>query len=151
MKKNTLLVLIFFVFLLCCNFLKNPIREGQVSGPVVDPKGGSGGKTPWKVSVDTKGDLVFSYIDKEISKLTKAGEWSSQRCRAGMWNLRDSRIGIPGRGDINLHTDGWFRALNYNAPELTAGRHKITDYGKGGWAGRNLWYGGSAGGRLHRG
>ena len=151
MKKNTLLVLIFFVFLLCCNFLKNPIREGQVSGTVVDPKGGSGGKTPWKVSVDTKGDLVFSYNDKEISKLTKAGEWSSQRCRAGMWNLRDSRIGIPGRGDINLHTDGWFRALNYNAPELTAGRHKAEDYGKGGWAGRNLWYAGSSGGRLHRG
>ena len=151
MKKNTLLVLIFFVFLLCCNFLKNPIREGQVSGTVVDPKGGSGGKTPWKVGVDTKGDLVFSYNDKEISKLTKAGEWSSPRCRAGMWNLRDSRIGIPGRGDINLHTDGWFRALNYNAPELTAGRHKAEDYGKGGWAGRNLWYAGSSGGRLHRG
>ena len=151
MKKNTLLVLIFFAFLLCCNFLKNPIREGQISGSVIDTKGGSGGKTPWKVNVDTKGDLVFTYADKEISKLTKTGEWSSPRCKAGLWNLRDSRIGIPGRGDINLHTDGWFRALNYNAPELTAGRHKIADYGKGGFAGRNLWYGGSAGGRLHRG
>ena len=151
MKKNTLFILIVLVFLFVCNFLGNPLREGQVSGSIIDTAGGSGGKTPWKVNVDTKGDLVFSYNDKEISKLTKAGEWSSQRCRAGMWNLRDSRIGIPGRGDINLHTDGWFRALNYNAPELTAGRHKITDYGKGGWAGRNLWYGGSAGGRLHRG
>ena len=54
MKKNTLLVLIFFVFLLCCNFLKNTIREGQVSGTVIDTKGGSAGKTPWKVGVDTK-------------------------------------------------------------------------------------------------
>ena len=70
MKKNTLLVLIFFAFLLCCNFLKNPLREGQVSASVINTKGGSGGKTPWKVNVDTKGDLVFSYNDKVISKLT---------------------------------------------------------------------------------
>ena len=96
------ILFILFAILLFCNLLHNPIREGQVSGTIIDPAGGSGGKTPWKVNVDTKGDLVFSYNDKTVSKLTKKGEWSSDRCKIGMWNIRDSRIGIPGRNDINL-------------------------------------------------
>ena len=65
MKKNILFIL--FAIFLFCNILYNPLREGQVSGTIIDTAGGSAGKTPWKVNVDTKGDLVFSYNDKTSS------------------------------------------------------------------------------------
>ena len=97
------------------------------------------------------GDLFFSYGGKEVAKISRDGEVSSLKCKCGMWDLRDSRIGIKGRNDLNLHTDGWFRSLNYDSPEVSAGRHKFSDYKKGGFAGKELWYGGSIGGKLHRG
>lgn len=112
---------------------------------------GFAGDKNWKVTIDEGGDLVFNHNGKTVTKITKQGEIVSTKCKCGMWNLRDSRIGIPGRNDMNLHKDGWFRALNYGAPEITAGRHKHGDYTKGGFAGKELWYGGSIGGRLHRG
>ena len=114
-------------------------------------EGLAGGDKNWKVTIDQGGDLVFNHKGKTVTKITKQGEIVSKKCKCGMWNLRDSRIGIPGRNDMNLHTDGWFRALNYGAPEVSAGRHKHGDYTKGGFAGKQLWYGGSIGGKLHRG
>ena len=105
----------------------------------------------WKVKPSLQGDLVFSYGEREVAKITRDGELSSLKCNCGMWDLRDSRIGIKGRKDLNLHTDGWFRALKYDSPEISAGRHKHHDYTSGGFAGKELWYGGSVGGKLHRG
>jgi hypothetical protein len=114
-------------------------------------EGFADGDKNWKVTIDKGGDLVFNHKGKTVTKITKQGEIVSKKCKCGMWNLRDSRIGIPGRNDMNLHTDGWFRSLNYGAPEITAGRHSHRDYTKGGFAGKELWYGGSIGGRLHKG
>ena len=105
----------------------------------------------WKVKPSMNGDLVFLYGGKEVAKISSDGELSSLKRKCGMWNLRDSRIGIKGRNDLNLHTDGWFRVLNYDSPEISAGLHKFMDYKKGGFAGKELWYGGSVGGKLHRG
>ena len=93
-----------------------------------------------KIEIDEKtGDLVFNHKGQTKSKLTKTGEWSSDSRKCGSWNIRKDRIGILGRGDIHLHTDGWQRAVTYDAP--------YTSYNKGGFAGRELWYGGSAGGK----
>jgi hypothetical protein len=108
-------------------------------------------KGNWKVKPSMSGDLVFSYGGKEVAKISSEGELSSLKRKCGMWDLRDSRIGIKGRNDLNLHTDGWFRVLNYDSPEVSAGLHKFTDYKRGGLAGKELWYAGSIGGKLHRG
>ena len=45
-----------------------------------------------------------------------------------------------------LHTDGVFRCFKYNAPEFSG---KVGDFSNGGFAGRELWYAGSAGGKLN--
>ena len=58
-------------------------------------------------------------------------------------------MGIPGRNDINLHSDGWVRLLNYSVPEISLGKHQAGDFVKGGWAGKDLWYHKSGGGRIH--
>jgi hypothetical protein len=105
----------------------------------------------WRVKPSVIGDLVFSYNGNEVAKISRDGELSSLKCKCGMWDLRDSRIGIKGRNDLNLHTDGWFRALKYDSPEIIAGKHKYADYANGGFAGKELWYGGSIDGKLHRG
>ena len=102
------------------------------------------GTGDWKVEIDEKsGDLVFNHKGQTKSKLTKTGEWSSDSRKCGTWNIRADRIGIPGRGDIHLHTDGWQRAVTYDAP--------YNKYNQGGFAGRELWYGGSAGGKMMSG
>jgi len=132
------------------NLLKDEInKKGKFEAFGV--REGLEGDKNWKVTIDGEGDLVFNHNGKTVTKITKQGEIVSKKCKCGMWNLRDSRIGIPGRNDMNLHTDGWFRSLNYGAPEITTGRHAHSDYTKGGFAGKELWYGGSIGGRLHRG
>ena len=108
-----------------------------------NPKKDDQGVGGWKVEIDEKtGDLVFNHKGQTKSKLTKTGEWSSDSRKCGTWNIRKDRIGIPGRGDIHLHTDGWQRAFKYDAP------YGGTAYNKGGFAGRELWYGGSVGGKL---
>ena len=72
----------------------------------------------WKIAIDEKtGNLVFNYKGNTKSTLTRTGEWSSDKRKCGAWNIRKSSIGIPGRGDIYLHTDGSVRALNYDTEQ----------------------------------
>ena len=148
MKKYSWLLCAFFLGLLgtfIVSFSKT--REGAQVMLVNQEEGAS----PWKINVNKKKELVFEYKGKSIAKLTPLGEFSSKKCKCGQWNIRDSRMGIPGRNDMNLHKDGWFRALQYDSPEVSTGLHKHSDFNKGGFAGRNLWYGGSFKGRMIRG
>ena len=116
---------------------------GLWNDEVATVKKPSGGKHDWKIEMDKKtGNLVFNYNGERQSQLTKDGEWSSKSRKCGTWNIRNDRIGIPERGDIHLHTDGWQRAFTYDAP------YGSTAYNKGGFAGRELWYAGSAGGKI---
>ena len=95
----------------------------------------------WKIAVGKKtGALEFRYDGKPVVEISDDGEVKGTKCSCGSWNLRDSRMGITGRGDINLHTDGWARMLKYDSPEVSKGKHTTADYTKGGWAGRKLYY-----------
>ena len=67
------------------------------------------------------------------------GQIRGKKCSCGKWNLRDNRMGIPGRNDINLHTDGWARMLKYDTgADLSS--HTTADYKQGGFAGQKLYY-----------
>jgi len=58
--------------------------------------------------------------------------------KIGSWEIRADRIGIPARGDIQLHTDKWCRLLDYNG---NTGAYAGTANSAGGFAGKNLWAG----------
>ena len=58
----------------------------------------------WKIDVDSTNNLVFKFKDKNVAQISKHGELTSTRCKCGQWNIRDSRIGIPGRNDMNMHS-----------------------------------------------
>ena len=103
----------------------------------------------WKIDVDNTNNLVFKFKDKNVAQISKHGELTSTRCKCGQWNIRDSRIGIPGRNDMNMHSDGWVRLLGYNSPEFSLGKHTDKDFVKGGWAAKELLYHKSGGGRVH--
>ena len=104
-------------------------------------------KTDWNIEIDKEsGNLVFKHGGEIKSTLTKTGEWSSNSRKCGSWNIRDTRIGIPNRGDIQLHKDGIFRCFKYNSPENSTEKSNLSN---GGFAGRELWYAGSAGGKLN--
>ena len=94
-------------------------------------------------------NLVFKFKDKNVAQISKHGELISSRCKCGQWNIRDSRIGIPGRNDMNMHSDGWVRLLRYNSPEFSLGKHTDKDFVKGGWAAKELSYHKSGRGRIH--
>lgn len=95
----------------------------------------------WKIQVGKKtGALEFRYDGKPVAEISGDGEVKGTQCTCGSWNLRDSRMGIVGRNDINLHTDGWARMLKYGSPEVSKGKHTTADYAKGGWAGKKLYY-----------
>ena len=95
----------------------------------------------WKIQVGKKtGALEFRYDGKPVAEISGDGEVKGTQCTCGSWNLRDSRMGIVGRNDINLHTDGWARMLKYGSPEVSKGKHTTADYTKGGWAGKKLYY-----------
>ena len=137
MKKICISLLVFVIFLA---FLFPKVRYNRFEGLENSQQ--------WVVKVDPKGDLVFKYKGKVVSKLTKDGVFSSKRCKCGQWHLRDSRIGMPGRNDMNLHKDGWFRAVQYNTPELSGGKHNPNDYTKGGFRGKSLAYDAGGGGKI---
>lgn len=104
-------------------------------------------KTDWNIEIDKEsGNLVFKHGGEIKSTLTKTGEWSSNSRKCGSWNIRDTRIGIPNRGDIQLHKDGVFRSFKYNSPENSTKKSNLSN---GGFAGRELWYAGSARGKLN--
>lgn len=48
----------------------------------------------------------------------------------GQWSIRNDRIGIPNRGDMNLAADSWIRLFTYNGGDYPS---------NGGYAGQNLW------------
>lgn len=48
----------------------------------------------------------------------------------GQWNIRNDRIGIPDRGDMNLAPDSWIRLFTFNGGDYPS---------NGGYAGKNLW------------
>ena len=51
----------------------------------------------------------------------------------GQYKIRNDRIGIPGRGDIQIGTDKWVRNYDYDASTYAG------TTGLGGFAGKNLW------------
>jgi hypothetical protein len=53
----------------------------------------------------------------------------------GNWKIRNDKIGIPDRGDMNFGTDKWMRLLEYDQPQL--GKY-TGNIGTGGFAGKNL-------------
>jgi hypothetical protein len=52
----------------------------------------------------------------------------------GKYNIRDDRIGIPGRGDIQIGEDSWTRLYTYNGNDYAG-----VAGSSGGFAGLNLW------------
>jgi hypothetical protein len=111
----------------------------DMSGPGLDIA--FGGNVPeWKITTGKGGNLEFKRGDKTVASFGKDGTIKGNKCSCGYWNLRDSRVGIPSRGDMNLHTDGWLRMLDYESPEVSKGKHKISEYKKGGFSGKQLYY-----------
>lgn len=48
----------------------------------------------------------------------------------GQWTIYNDRIGIPGRGDMNLAGDQWIRFFDYGTSNYTT---------NGGYASQNMW------------
>ena len=114
-----------------------PAKGG--SGPGLDVDFG-GDVAKWKITTGQGGNLEFQRDDKTVASFGNDGLIKGNKCSCGYWKLRDSRAGIPGRGDMNLHTDGWLRMLDYGSPEVSEGKHKISEYKKGGFSGKQLYY-----------
>jgi hypothetical protein len=115
---------------------KNILKNDQVNikGELVVPKikignytldGENGG-----LSISNNGKAVGRFDENGNLSLNK--KITANTGKIGDWEIRENRIGIKDRGDINFHTDKWVRLLNYDSK-------KISDYVKdGGFAGDHL-------------
>jgi hypothetical protein len=74
-------------------------------------------------NADIKGNAVIGgsqTVDKKIS----CGSG-----KVGLWEIRGTKLGIPGRGDMDMGADKWIRNYNYNSG----------NYAPNGFAGGEIW------------